>query len=161
MKQQPLLLMALAILCMAVTFNACNRNRKKDEHHIAAPPHAASDKIWVFGDQTWSDAIRVPECNNDHFELSATAPQCRSYNYEGKIYYYYNWSYVQAYAEKLCPTPWHVPTNIELDYMCKTAPNMMVELAWGFSGFANGWNLGYWGLFGAIGSMTEKNVTST
>jgi hypothetical protein len=143
---------------MVVTFNACNENKKKDDHNVAAPPYATSTKTWVFGNQTWSDAIHIPECNKESFELSATEPQCRSYSYESKTYYYYNWAYVQAYAEKLCPTPWHVPTNIELEYMYKNAPNIMVELAWGFSGLANGWYLSYRDLFGFIGSMTEKNL---
>jgi hypothetical protein len=161
MKKQHLLLMALVALCMPVTFNSCNGNGKKDGNHVAAPPHAASAKTWVFGDQTWSDAIQIPECNKESFELSASAPQCRSYSREGKTYYYYNWRYVQAHAEQLCPTPWHVPTNIELDYMCKTAPNVMVELAWGFSGFANEGYLSYWDLFGSVGSVTEKNLTTS
>ncbi|MDR2358676.1 MAG: fibrobacter succinogenes major paralogous domain-containing protein [Prevotellaceae bacterium] len=75
------------------------------------PPHAASTETWTVGKQTWSDAIHMPECNKETFELSLTAPQCRSYTTLLDMkYYYYNWPYVKASAAKLCPSPWRVPS---------------------------------------------------
>jgi uncharacterized protein (TIGR02145 family) len=77
---------------------------------VAPPPHAASTQTWTIGEQIWSDAIQIPDCNKDAFEESLTNPQCRSYTADGNMYYYYNWAYVSQMANDLCPSPWHVPT---------------------------------------------------
>jgi uncharacterized protein (TIGR02145 family) len=75
------------------------------------PPLAASARLWTVGSQIWSDVINVPECDHDAFTNSATVPYCRSYTVSGKKWYYYNWSYVNANKNTLCPSPWHVPTK--------------------------------------------------
>jgi hypothetical protein len=46
------------------------------------PRYAASTTTWKYGEQTWSDAIQVPECDKEDFEASST-PQCRSYTKDG------------------------------------------------------------------------------
>lgn len=83
------------------------------------PPHAASAKTWTVGEQVWSDAIHIPECNKETFEESDTAPQCRSYTHEGKTYYYYNWPYVHANAALLCPSPWRAPAEEDFITLAK------------------------------------------
>jgi uncharacterized protein (TIGR02145 family) len=75
------------------------------------PPHAASTRTWVLGNQTWSDAIQVPECNKDDFEDSTTDPHCRSYTVQDNTYYYYNWTYTDLNAANLCPSPWRIPAE--------------------------------------------------
>jgi hypothetical protein len=103
-----------------------------------APANAVSDTVWVFGNQTWSDAIHILECNKSTFEESFTNPQCRSYTYEGNTYYYYNWPYVNTYANELCPSPWHVPTRTDFDKLENITHTNMVRLQhlWGFGGLA-------------------------
>jgi hypothetical protein len=101
-----------------------------------APPQAASAQIWVFGEQMWSDIIQIPECNNADFERNYTEPQCRSYSENGVTWYYYNWPYVNANKNTLCPSPWRVPDQYDLSVLgILTASIDMVE-AWGLSGYA-------------------------
>jgi hypothetical protein len=71
-----------------------------------APRYAASNNAWTFGSSTltWSDAIRIPECNQSGFSSSTVTPKCRSYT-DGTIRYYYNWPYVTANRTTLCPSP--------------------------------------------------------
>jgi uncharacterized protein (TIGR02145 family) len=86
-----------------------------------APPHAISNKVWVIGEQEWSDAIHIPGCNKAEFnggEWDAPEADCRSYADESDTYYYYSWPYVAANASAMCPSPWRVPTHqdfIDLD----------------------------------------------
>jgi uncharacterized protein (TIGR02145 family) len=84
------------------------------------PPHAASTKTWVIESpdgsikQTWSDAIHIPACNKEDFDggtEDSPKADCRSYTFEGRTCYYYSWTYVDGYADKLCPTPWRVPSS--------------------------------------------------
>jgi hypothetical protein len=99
-----------------------------------APFHAASNKVWVFGSSTlmWSDAIYCPECNKETFEESDIDPQCRSYTEDGKIWYYYNWPYVDENKDELCPNPWRVPTYGDFRTL-SAAPATLVN-AWGYTG---------------------------
>jgi hypothetical protein len=70
----------------------------------ATPPYAASTLIWTFGEQQWSDAIRIPACNKtSSFTDSYTEPQCRSYTSGTNTWYYYNWPYVVANPSTMCP----------------------------------------------------------
>jgi uncharacterized protein (TIGR02145 family) len=82
---------------------------------LIPPPHAASAKVWIVGNQIWSDAIQIPECNKEDFGFynkEDSPPDCRSCNDEnGNTYYYYNWPYVDLNAAELCPSPWRVPTQ--------------------------------------------------
>ena len=102
-------LFLMTMAAAAMVFAACSKDLYNEGSDT--PPHAASTKTWVFGDQVWSDAIRIPECNKTSFEDSYTDPQCRSHTYRSKTWYYYNWPYVNAHGEQLCPSPWRVPTH--------------------------------------------------
>ena len=75
------------------------------------PRFAASTKTWTVGKQTWSDAIRIPECNKNSYRSRETDPECCSYAKDGNTRYYYNWRYVQMHATHLCPAPWRVPDH--------------------------------------------------
>jgi hypothetical protein len=101
------------------------------------PPHAASTMTWTFGEQTWSDAIQIPECNKEDFPCSDTVPQCRSYTEDEKTYYYYyNWAYVNKNTAKLCPVPWHVPTKDDFETLDNSTNSAALGRIWGFGGFA-------------------------
>jgi hypothetical protein len=100
------------------------------------PPHAASTRTWSVGIQTWSDAIHIPDCNKMNEMNSLTVPQCRSYTEGANTWYYYNWPYVIANADLLCPIPWHVPTSSDLDIL-RRGKYTALELAitWGLNGY--------------------------
>jgi hypothetical protein len=113
--------------------------------YAQTPRYAATTKTWFFGNQTWSDAIQVPECNKSSFAESDTEPQCRSYAdpKSGKSYYYYNWPYVNGNGDKLCPKPWRVPG---LSTLVKSARNISKDAAkefWGYGGLADGGSMQY------------------
>jgi uncharacterized protein (TIGR02145 family) len=96
---------------------------------IATPPDAASTKTWVITGngitQTWSDQINTRDCNISSFTNSTTVPQCRSVTYNNVLYFFYNWSYVNANKDIMCPSPWRVPTANDV---------MILDLALGGNG---------------------------
>jgi hypothetical protein len=100
------------------------------------PPNAASTIIWVIGEQSWSAAIRMPECHKETFKDSDTEPDCRSYTEEGKTWYYYNWAYVNEYKAKMCPSPWRVPTMEDFKKLVSNTNNTTLVDAWGYGGYA-------------------------
>jgi uncharacterized protein (TIGR02145 family) len=102
------------------------------------PRYAASTKTWTFGTQTWSDVIRIPECNKNDFKNSSKEPQCRSYTSGGKTYYYYNWQYVTKNVATLCPSSWRVPTQSDFDVLVHNTTGAALAAAWGFGGLAGG-----------------------
>jgi hypothetical protein len=86
-----------------------------------APSHAASNKVWIFDlprtidlgrtTTTWSDLIQIPECNKEEHITSSTVPDCYSSTNDGKTQYFYNWTYVDTYKNKLCDKGWSVPNT--------------------------------------------------
>jgi hypothetical protein len=102
------------------------------------PPHAASTRTWTFGTQTWSDAIRIPACNKKSLLESATNPQCCSYTEQGNTFYYYNWAYVDANEDKLCRSPWRVPSKEDFDILESNTNHATLIDAWGYGGRAYG-----------------------
>ncbi|MDR3132478.1 MAG: fibrobacter succinogenes major paralogous domain-containing protein [Prevotellaceae bacterium] len=107
-------------------------------HAQTAPLHAASTRTWTFGGQTWSDHIHLPECNKDDFKGSTSDPQCRSYTGKRKAWYYYNWPYVAAHAEKLCPSPWRVPSREDFKVLYAHAKDAGLSDVWGLPGICGG-----------------------
>jgi uncharacterized protein (TIGR02145 family) len=75
------------------------------------PQYAASTKTWTVGSQIWSDVINIPACDHDAYTNSNDVPYCRSYTTSGIKWYYYNWPYVNANKNTLCPSPWRVPSR--------------------------------------------------
>jgi hypothetical protein len=125
---------------------------------VSTPPLAASTQIWTFGDQIWSDAIRVPECNKTDFTDSNADPHCRNHTDNDKTWYYYNWPYVHQNADVLCPSPWHVPSASEFITLANNTNAMTLINEWGYGGYAQGSEVGaftnadYW-------SSTEYSIT--
>jgi uncharacterized protein (TIGR02145 family) len=76
----------------------------------SVPQYAASTKTWTVGSQIWSDVINDPACNDVTLVQSYADPYCRRYT-NGTTWFYYNWPYVIANENRLCPSPWHVPTK--------------------------------------------------
>jgi hypothetical protein len=125
------------------------------------PLYAASAQTWTFGASTlvWSDAIHIPECNKDGFSNSYTDPQCRSYTEGANTWYYYNWPYVDQHAAQLCPSPWRVPTQTDLEALVgATEPSTLVS-AWGLGGTAGGSSVGNVGSIGYYWSSTEYDTS--
>jgi hypothetical protein len=131
-----------------VTFTSGSLSRKvtiKQEGGAAsAPPHAESGEtwMWVFGKQMWSNAIHMPECNKEDFIESETEPDCRSYTENGETKYYYNWAYVNTNRNKLCPSPWRVPTKADMETLGSNSNENALFDAWGFGGNAYGSSVG-------------------
>lgn len=128
----------MMIAAVALTFAGC----KKDDvaEKIDIPPYAASTKTWTFGSSTltWSDAIHCHECDRESFTESYTDPQCRSYTSGTTTWYYYNWPYVDVNKEKLCPSPWRVPSWEDfLELMGNTSASRLIA-EWGYGGYADG-----------------------
>jgi hypothetical protein len=102
------------------------------------PPYAASTHTWTFDNQTWSDAIQIPECNKNDFEAHWTEPRCRSYTSGTNTWYYYNWPYVDANKSTMCPSPWRVPGQGDFAALTNNTTYDVLINAWGLGGYANG-----------------------
>jgi hypothetical protein len=125
------------------------------------PPYAASVQIWTVGSQTWSDAINDPACDHDAFTNSTSDPYCRSYSMDGPKWYLYNWPYVNANKNTLCPSPWRVPNKndfVELDVALggDGTARTGVPLKWITDNYVNAWG-GSWGR-AANGSVLSEIV---
>jgi uncharacterized protein (TIGR02145 family) len=103
---------------------------------LTTPPDAASTQTWVFGDQTWSDAIQIPDCDKSNFTNSYTEPHCRSYTGSGNTWYYYNWAYVNANVATLCPSPWRVPSQSDFNTLVNNTTHSTLISDWGYGGYA-------------------------
>jgi hypothetical protein len=126
------------------------------------PPHAASNKTWTFGNQTWSDAIHIPKCKKAGFIQSLTEPECRSYTENGKTMYYYNWSYVYANKNTMCPSPWRVPTKSDFGILAKNTTYSALISAWGYGGHCSSSGALYGqGSLACYWSSTEYSSGST
>jgi hypothetical protein len=146
-------LFLMMIAAAAMAFAGCSKD-DDDAEVVKTPPYAASTQTYEFGDQIWSDAIQCPECNKESFSNSETEPQCRSYTEGGNTWYYYNWAYVSQHAERLCPSPWRVPTESDLETLFDVTDYTTLISAWGnsFGGYCSnngslymqGKNTSYW-----------------
>jgi hypothetical protein len=152
-------LFLMLIAAAALMFAGCDKKDADDEltpgvnEEIKdAPPHAASKKAWVFGDQTWSDAIHIPACNKGNFIESNTSPDCRSL----AGWHYYNWPYVNANATTLCPSPWRVPTVTDFTTLVSNTTDAALINAWGYGGRANGSDMEYVTSYAFYWSSTEN-----
>jgi hypothetical protein len=125
-----------------ITFTSGALTRKvtiKQETGVSsAPPHAESGStwMWVFGNQVWSNAIHMPECNHEGFFETDSDPYCCNHNYteDGKTLYYYNWLYVNKYKAKMCPSPWRVPTKSDFETLLNNTDYTALSNAWGYYG---------------------------
>jgi hypothetical protein len=118
-----------------MTFTKSNSNDNNGNGNVKTPPYAASTKTWVVGNKIWSDAIHIPECKDAGFASVYNVPYCRSYMDGVNTYYYYNWTYVNQNADKLCPPPWRVPT---WEDFTSIKDNNTLRDSWGYGGYAYG-----------------------
>jgi hypothetical protein len=105
--------------------------------NLSRPPsYAASTRTWTFDSSplVWSDAIRIPECNNGSIPKSTTNPHCRSSGSR----YYYNWPYVNANSSTLCPSPWRVPTRSDFDALAGATNGATLVSEWDAGGIFDG-----------------------
>jgi hypothetical protein len=151
------------MVAAAMVFASCNKeNYPQDSESTTSDPptYAASNKIWVFGEQTWSDAIHMPECNKETFDggyWNEPKADCRSYTYEGKTYYYYSWPYVDAHKATMCPSPWRVPTKDDFELLADKVSYTELIVAWGYGGSIYGSSLVNVEPHGAFWSSTVYN----
>jgi hypothetical protein len=119
------------------------------------PPYAASAQIWTIANQTWSDVVNVPECDNDAFTNSNSVAYCRSLTTDEGKWYYYNWPYVNAKKNTLCPSPWRVPTAadfINLDIaLGGTGDNREGAVSWINATYVDVWGASWSGNANADG----------
>jgi hypothetical protein len=130
---------ALALL----TLGGCNKNNEKEESGETTP-NAASTQTWTFGDQIWSDAIQVPACNKSDFVVSSAYPDCRSYTDGSTTWHYYNWPYVRARQNEMCPAPWRVPSYEDFQRLIYETNFDRLLPTWGLNG--NTWGTGVVGV---------------
>jgi hypothetical protein len=153
------------IAMAAMTFAGCSKDDDApasvlppgDYEVDDAPPYAASNYVWVFGDQIWSDVIQMPDCNKETFENSNTAPQGRSYTSGERTFYYYNWAYVNANKNTLCPSSWRVPNLDDLEILESNINASKLINAWGYSGYVDGSSIDRVGTDASYWSSTETN----
>jgi hypothetical protein len=84
-----------------------------------------SSATWTLGGLVWSDRIHVPDCQDGAWgtwDDPAETAKCKSDQpflesdpTNEEVYYYYNWVYVMAHKETLCPSPWRVPSKADGD----------------------------------------------
>jgi hypothetical protein len=127
----------LVIFAAAMIFASCSKENypQESEGTTSDPPtYAASTQTWVFGEQTWSDAIHIPDCNKADFDGGTEEnpkPDCHSYTYEGNTYYYYSWPYVDAHKSTMCPSPWRVPAEADFHLLYNHADRFELIGMWG------------------------------
>jgi hypothetical protein len=119
-----------------VTFSAGTLQKMVDINQFAqplvymaddAPPYAASQRVWIFGSQTWSDAIKIPECNKGSYSTQRCAVSCRRWNST----YLYNQHYAYENQLSLCPSPWHIPSSEDIELLEIAAPGATLSQQWG------------------------------
>jgi hypothetical protein len=98
-----------------------------------APRYAASNKVWVFGSQTWSDAIQIPECDVEYSRSSATEPICYRRTSGSTIRFVYNFPYVNGYTGYLCSGEWRVPRAKDFDILAPFIDYDVLSADWGYS----------------------------
>jgi hypothetical protein len=155
--KKSLFLMMIAVA--AIAFAGCGEDESTNDD-VVTPPYAASTMTWVFGSQTWSDAIHIPECGSPSFESSSTVPQCRSYTSGTNTRYYYNWAYVNTYVSKLCPSPWRVPTYEDFEMLVNNIDYSTLVASWGYGGVAYSSIMDYVSLYAYYWSSSQLDTDS-
>jgi uncharacterized protein (TIGR02145 family) len=136
---------------------------------VYGSPPGAGTNTYACGAQTWSGPVRIADCDHDEFTNDPTAPHCRSDTWNSIKYYYYNWAYVNANKNTMCPYPWHVPSNTEFTTLrnCLGTSGANGKYypessTWGGAraGYANGSSMDNVGSYGDYWSSTEYNTNN-
>jgi hypothetical protein len=110
----------------------------------------------------WGDPARLPGCDKADFANNDTEPQCRSYTSGTNTWYYYNWAYVHAYANRLCPSPWYVPDRDEIydEFFAHAVSVETMINAWGYGGYVDGGSIVHDETEAYYWSSTENNTNT-
>ncbi|MDR3350942.1 MAG: hypothetical protein LBN98_04795 [Prevotellaceae bacterium] len=148
------------MVAAAMVFAGCDKDDDSDDKKT--PPYAASTQTWTFGEQTWSDAIQMPDCNKETFDDGTNEePKAdgRSYTEDGHTWYYYSWPYVDAHKATMCPSPWRVPTTEDFfELLAANAAAADLQAAWGYGGYANSTSVEYTGSYAWYWASTENGT---
>jgi hypothetical protein len=156
LKQNNMKKVFTLIVAAAMVFTGCKKD--DDPQDSATPPHAASTKTWVFGEQIWSDAIQMPDCNKETFDGGTSEePKAdgRSFTEDGHTYYYYSWPYVDAHKSAMCPSPWRVPALSDYAILVEHVSSSELSSEWGFGGRAESSSMLYVPYYAYYWSSTE------
>jgi hypothetical protein len=103
---------------------------------VDPPPYAASTATMSVGNEwVWSDFIHIPGCAGAEWTVDAENPKCTSYEFGDRTYFYYNMPYVTANAATMCPSPWHLPTRDELEFVLQYWSATEAINNWGAGGY--------------------------
>jgi uncharacterized protein (TIGR02145 family) len=106
------------IAIIGLLFSGCDKekdptNDDPKEFDLGTVSFATS-QTWVVGNQTWSDAVTATGCNKTNLKTVSRGDtfvqlaDCRSNpDFPGDLF---SWMAVNQFRNKLCPTPWRVPT---------------------------------------------------
>ena len=116
MKTNLLKITAIALIFIGVGITSCDKEPNLDLGEV----YFKTDKVWVVGNQTWSDVVMANACKKNTFfggdwkRDKYCADCCQNPGY-GDMF---SWRAVNYYKDQLCPAPWRVPTRqdfIDLD----------------------------------------------
>jgi uncharacterized protein (TIGR02145 family) len=154
----------VATRAATVTFAAGTLTRTVAVKQYSTPPYAASTQTWTVGNQMWSDAIHVPDCNKSSFTTSNTEPHCRSYTSGTNTWYYYNWAYVNSRAALLCPSPWRAPTAEDFCTLDKSlsgassCPSRTMSAQQVNATYVLAWGGSYGGYYNSSGTLRNQDT---
>ncbi|MDR3350574.1 MAG: hypothetical protein LBN98_02855 [Prevotellaceae bacterium] len=153
-----------------VNDNSCSNQTVSGTLTVTLPmPPGAGTKTYTCGAQTWSEPVKVAACDKTSFTSSNSAPDCRSNTYNSIKDFYYNWAYVNANKNTMCPDPWHVPSNSEFSTLLGCLGTSSANgkyypesSTWGgaLAGYANGSSMYYLGSYGYYWSSTESGTSN-
>jgi hypothetical protein len=120
--------------------NGCSNPQATGKIVVNSPDPFDSGSTWSCGSQVWSGMLRNPAGCSGVSTLSTDNPPSQAqYKDNGTSYgYYYNWTCVNTYASTLCPSPWRVPDESDLDalVLCAGLSGGALASAWGLPGYA-------------------------
>jgi hypothetical protein len=98
------------------------------------PPGAVSAQSWYYGAQRWSDNIVASPagCTKTNF-LTLSMYQPQYIVFSGR--YYYNWACVDAAKNTLCPSPWRVPSQEDIQTLINNTNAGTLSRDWGYGGY--------------------------
>ncbi len=111
-----------ATITYTVTTNECTAGAAKaitvpvpgcsDNDYELGTAGFSSTTTWIVGSQTWSAPATASACQKSNYNGGTAAPykaDCRTISgYAGNLF---SWCMIMNNADRLCPSPWRVPTK--------------------------------------------------